>query len=55
MYPFEFRPKGGFVDNRKIFIAMPFADEFEFIFKKLIEPAINKIRTYLKINLDIRS
>jgi hypothetical protein len=42
MYPFDFRPKGGFIDTRKIFVAMPFADEYEQVYKDLIEPAVKK-------------
>ena len=40
MYPFDFKPKGGFIDNKKIFVAMPFEDHFENIFTELIEPAL---------------
>lgn len=40
MYPFDFRPKGGFIDDKKIFVAMPFEDRFEIIYTDLIEPAI---------------
>ena len=42
MYPFDFRPKGGFIDARKIFVAMPFAEKYEPVYKDLIEPAVEK-------------
>ncbi len=47
MYPFNFRPKGGFIDNEKIFVAMPFADEYEYIFQDLIKPAIKEVNKKL--------
>ena len=42
MYPFNFMPKGGFIDQNKIFVAMPFSEDFEAIYKDLIEPAVNE-------------
>lgn len=43
MYPFDFMPKGGFIDDNKIFVAMPFADQYENIFTDLIEPALSDL------------
>lgn len=43
MYPFAFRPKGGFIDDKKIFVAMPFDNRFENIFTELIEPALSDL------------
>ena len=48
MYPFDFRPEGGFIDPRLIFVAMPFADEYDNIYTDLIVPAIDKANLNLK-------
>jgi hypothetical protein len=43
MYPFEFKPKRGFIDQSKIFVAMPFDDKYEPIYRNLIEPAVSDV------------
>jgi len=50
MYPFDFKPKGGFIDQQKIFVAMPFDDKYEFIYKDLIEPAVSEVNKSLEEN-----
>lgn len=50
MYPFNFRPRRGFVDLRKVFVAMPFAEEYESIYKDLIVPAIKEVNDDLEEN-----
>ena len=45
MYPFNFKAKKAFVDLRKIFIAMPFDDKYEFIYTDIIIPAIKKVNS----------
>ena len=43
MYPFEFKPKYGFINPKKIFVAMPFEEKYEKIFLDLIKPAVDDI------------
>jgi len=43
MYPYIFHPQIGFVDLQKVFVAMPFADQYEPIFKDLIVPSIQQV------------
>jgi hypothetical protein len=50
MYPFNFRPAKKFIDFRKIFIAMPFDNEYETIYTDLIVRAIEKVNIELNEN-----
>ncbi|MBL7149592.1 MAG: hypothetical protein ISS80_05920 [Candidatus Cloacimonetes bacterium] len=43
MYPFNFRPRENFIDFYKIFVAMPFKDDYEYIYKDLIKKAIDVV------------
>lgn len=43
MYPYNFLQRKGFVDMRKVFIAMPFADAYEPIYTDLIVPSIRQV------------
>ena len=43
MYPFNFKPEDNFIDFRKIFVVMPFAEEYKSIYTDLIIPAIDNI------------
>lgn len=43
MYPYNFRAQRGFIDMRKVFVAMPFADEYEPIYTDLIVPSIRQV------------
>lgn len=47
MYPFDFKPENNFIDFRKIFVVMPFADEYYPIYTDLIIPSIDKINEEL--------
>ena len=50
MYPFNYRPQRGFVDLRKVFVAMPFANEYEAVYTDLIIPAIKEVNNDLEDN-----
>jgi len=43
MYPYSFYPSKGFVDMGKVFVAMPFADEYEYLYADLIKPSIDVV------------
>jgi len=43
MYPFDFKPNRGFIDQMKIFVAMPFDDKYEPIYRDLIETAVGDV------------
>ncbi len=42
MYPFNFKPKFGFIDFKKLFVAMPFHEDYEQIYTDLIIPSVKK-------------
>ncbi len=48
MYPYNFRPKKVFINMKEIFIAMPFDDEHENVYKDLIKQSIKKLNDTLK-------
>lgn len=43
MYPFDFKPKMSYIDFNKIFVVMPFADEFKPVYANLIESSIKHL------------
>jgi hypothetical protein len=42
MYPFNFTPKSGFIDFKKLFVAMPFHEDYEPIYIDIIVPSVKK-------------
>lgn len=42
MYPFNFKPKFGFINFKKLFVAMPFHEDYEQIYTDLIIPSVKK-------------
>jgi hypothetical protein len=49
MYPYDFRPRHFGINHREIFVAMPFDQEFDPVYDKLIEPATISANKKLEI------
>ncbi len=50
MYAFNFKPKFGFIDFKKLFVAMPFHEDYEPIYTALIIPSVEKANESLAPN-----
>jgi len=50
MYPYNFKPKFGFIDFKRLFVAMPFHEDYEQIYTALIIPSVEKVNESLASN-----
>lgn len=53
MYPYNFKPQETGINHNEIFVAMPFYQEYDDIYFKLIEPATNKANEMLGLSKEM--
>ncbi len=49
MYPYDFKPKQKAINFTEVFVVMPFGDQYDAIYEKLIKPATEETNKTLKL------